>query len=818
MSKYLSILNKSNKMSFKTMFYKHFKTIFSTKLIKFHKINYTTNIHSIQKGLVPYEEFAAVNYGSKFLNTSTYDLIKENFQNVSKNDDIFLNREDILKQIYDQMKKNFTYRKSNGTILRKDEVALINFGDNNGTGKTTLLNILPERIRYIEVSNETKKIIYPQLRDMIFTNSVIESFIRTIILALSPFFNENINDNIKYDYFTLIKLSKLISDYLSSDEMTSKTGWENLYKGFYNPDQASSYKHPNGEVIVFRIDEIGNLNTINMNEYADFTHEEEEIRKEYTFTNIKKLEKKNLIKLLRLYLIRKYIHKFCNSKIDVIVAGKNGFLPFMGRMIFDPSPSLIKTFSLKPFLNSNDLNLIFNFEITKNKINIYAHLSKLIKENTDKTTFNSLVDKLIEYLKNYTGGHPRLINTVLNMINEEKLDDYLKPDYNIDQRIQNLFNKIEKKLFADLNSDILTRMTKTTMMNIIADLVYEKSSMFNFLKTNPKYIYITLINSLNQDNSVDLSETSLEILLHLLPDDLKLTLKDIAISLGSPYFDISDKKIIVFIPKFLKNFIFKEIKAASKKEIKKIFLNPLYLDYKINGKIVEEVLIDYYYTCFINRIKEEMKIFNGYDHYLQKSNEIIKLEIKGSVNIDKNDDKKKLDKNLDKKEKNDENEVEKNTKNMIENKLKYEKFTDIISNQLIDAINENKNTSLIIKPLLPNHIAHDFYVIIPSNTNSNKIFITAVQVKTSKEKSLRMKMKDINLGNWLIEEIANKITLEKKYECSTKYLILSNCQTINNENPPYFVTNDLMKDIEYKNKNTKSEHMIARIFRIFKDL
>ena len=56
----------------------------------------------------------------------------------------------------------------------------------------------------------------------------------------------------------------------------------------------------------------------------------------------------------------------------------------------------------------------------------------------------------------------------------------------------------------------------------LASFLRKKSDIFDFLKRNTKNIYITLNNSLNNNNSVDLSKIhSINFLLALLPKDLE---------------------------------------------------------------------------------------------------------------------------------------------------------------------------------------------------------------------------------------------------------------------------------------------------------
>lgn len=164
-------------------------------------------------------------------------------------------------------------------------------------------------IKEIEIADNNFKIYYPEVINFIDSEKPIiltciyiflQGINETIFKGMNLEIKEITTTNIEMKLFSL---SKNLNTYLSNNNSKlKKESWNKLTDFFYktngNINDIIEYKEPKKQLIIFRIDEIGNISS-----NPDIHHKSEYIENLLNFFKLMKFE--NPHKIMRLYCLRK---------------------------------------------------------------------------------------------------------------------------------------------------------------------------------------------------------------------------------------------------------------------------------------------------------------------------------------------------------------------------------------------------------------------------------------------------------------------------------------------------------------------------------
>lgn len=629
----------------------------------------------------------------------------------------FQNRKDVYDTIYSQIRRNFLDRES---LQSLKSMKLINLTQNNGTGKTTALKMMKFYIKEIEIAyNKKLKIYYPKVKNFInnedqpliltcmyiFLNGINETIFKGMNLEIKDILPHNLE-------MKLSNLSQNLNKYLSNDNpKIKKESWNKLIIYFYRTDGKTidtiEYKEPKKQAIIFRIDEIGNISS-----NSDIKHKSENLEKLLDFFKLMKFE--NPHKIMRLYCFRKILNNFCNSRIDVIVAGKNSFMPFMGNCLFTDSPCELLSINLNPLCHNNEFRYIENIVLyrlmtTTNfesllKNNLLKIAQKIEKDDIEKITkFNKMIDLFYTNLSNYTGGHPRMITSLITFL-EENFDCYKYfnnfnlPEEDVKKNLKTLFKDLSSNFLEKIKNIILRTYRSSDFLTTILNILKEKNININednilyFIYRNRKNsnlicsffnYFIEIIENLQQ--KLKFQSTALKI---------KLTLIDIINSLGILFIDNENtmnvdiidnndySNVKFFFPKLLKYHL--NSKYPNFDEIEKMMiLSAEIKNINFTGEHYQKFTVEYLIHIFMQKDPIKNKLPNLFKSIVNISNYLNYYSVE-IIKITGNKDSKLYIENL--------------------------------SNEIKEIIPKLENNNvLIIVPTLQNNYIHDFFVLIPNN-------------------------------------------------------------------------------------------------------
>lgn len=641
----------------------------------------------------------------------TYDLLRNNSivdgELALKPGLLFQNRKDMLELAKSTFENNY-FCKSN--LNTSKNVKLLAACQNNGTGKSYFLEMLKDFVPEITVNSKKIKILHLESQTMIFEETVIKSLINLILRSLRPQFENNlVAQNITYSVDTLNAISFSLNLYICGQSQNEKQkGWNNLLSYFHEAN-GLQYKEAEFELLVFYFDEIGNVP-----EKTAFYNEE--IWQEYSKAKFSPAE---INKILSLYELRIYLADFTKYQcLESVVAGKNSFLPIMGKCKFNNSPLKIEYLHFKSLNTScKYIERIVQFELLKIcRINssLKIKLKSLIDES-NKLEFELMMSSFFKVLGSYSGGHPRLLEKIIDILHQLKPELYENfptletgNDYDksfdrffLDPRIRNyLLHKDSNDTvifdrFNDaqlLNSLYRIKGIKAYDHNVFLYCLYKfYNDQLNKSFEHNKNPFDKLINFLTISND--------ENPLYQANSKLEFSLTDILISIGIPYeldsINNSIKKLI--FPKYLLEYINDEIqKEKTKKEdFLTEFVKRISIFDKKEGKQIEEMFRRSFYVLLST--KTNLKDFFGQDDFEINHENILFEEISG----------KRTAKN----------------------------YKETIINQLRTKINlclskSNPPSAIVIKVLLENNYAHDFFILVKKK-NAEGYYLFSIQVKKS---------------------------------------------------------------------------------------
>lgn len=647
----------------------------------------------------------------------------------------FQNRTDVFKIILQQLTNNSNF---NSQIVGKKDNCLIVLSQNNGYGKSALLLMLPYFIQKVDYRGIDQDVYYPEIS--IYkkeTITVLEAFIRIILTGISQLlFGENKNlKQINYTFDHLEYIKRDLNVFLSESENEIKqNAYINLIE-YYDLKQIPEYKVSNFKRIIFRIDEIGNITTIpkylNLSEkrYEDIVNYHKNRNFQFPF------------KYMRLYLLRNYIEDFRSEFIDFVIAGKNSFQPYMGKMQFNQSPSLILFINLSP-MKENDRHIknIFIYHLmitnpTKSKLKTYL-LEIKTKFDNDSEKFNKIIDHFCVLIEKYTGGHPRMIFTLLTYFDNSdiKFSDYFESFDEI--QIEKLFFNIRKELFLQLEENVFSRFAKDNELLIsINRVLKEKTNLSEsiiyhifFNREDPLAIIQILSNICLIYNNTEIKLLSL----NEMREKILLSPRDIIDSIGLQYHDkynilrLHHDKLIesndsveidhlkalkIFFSQYLIMYLLKDIK--NEKQLIDILTLQSLFPFKISGTQMQDILIKFYFFSFRFNIKKVIISLLKDNN----DNDLVYCGIQEEIiNGYKTDIKE-----------------EKKSKSQIFNE-KNSEYAKQITSQIMNLKSfNNNNRTLLIKPTLENNYAHDFFILTPNIKNSNRKLL-CIQITTANKR------------------------------------------------------------------------------------
>ena len=578
-------------------------------------------------------------------------------------------------------------------------------------GKSAALNMLEHFIQEITFNRSTNyKIYYPPVIDFPKEEqSVIKSCIIVFLKGIKEtIFSQNktnlfIKKSIDFDNDSLLRISNILHNYLS--DIDSENSWNELldYFTLKNDNITIKYIKPEKNFILFRIDEIGDITNSNIIYDEDY-----KALHDYFST----LNFCNPFKLMRLYVLRDCINLFCTDRIDVIVAGKNSFMPFMGKLNFHQSSNRLITINLNPLNANNDSKYIENIvlyhllTIDKGKSILKQDLidikNSIVNDDQDKKIkYNKMMNNFYELIGHFTGGHPRMIKRLLEFFDLISFKEYFIMDLdskNGENYIKKLFED-KKENFISKNEDIFTKFLNNELFESIINV-----SKKNKIKIEPEDIlHIMYLVYENPSDVIYLCN----LLINIVTDfenkkfkssKIQLTPKDIIDSLGILYvdereyssinedFDYSNTKfnIPIFLIEYIKNNkktfvdhlnIFKFLKNFS------IFKTPIPRSY------LDKIMI-WYYSILFKYEKETRKFMNK----LKKIYSDINVEDYLKFNFV---------------------QIEK-----IDGYSQSANYIQKLQTQINEKLEKwNKRNILILTPKIHNNYIHDFFILIPSSIN-----------------------------------------------------------------------------------------------------
>lgn len=700
-------------------------------------------------------------------NDNMYDALKNNLVSIIKRDKLsdkmyLQNRKDIFELIHSTIISNY-FLKDNDQVYPL--VYLIGLFQNNGIGKSRVLSSIQHFIKNIEDEYGYLNICYTNIADLNYLAIEDKSFSIFLLEQFKSVWNlSSLKVNTSID-FNLEELALNIHKYLchKSTEKESKEAFSKIIS-FYLDSQIIKYIKPPGQIVIFRIDEIGKISTVDitndniiLSRYSDF------------ISDFQKLGFKNseISKYIRLYQLRHYISLVSKYKtIEFLVAGKDSLLPFMGHKKYNISPCKIKAINLIPLHNSKYIEKILIYKAISKSKSEFVKCLKDSMTNFSKEEFNEVMNYFYDVLTEYSGGYPRLLEAIL--IELEKYDNlsyFFKKELSKDFRVlefKRLFNEMSDNLFKEYSQDIFERFNDDTFINALYKLTGIKLE-----NNNSKLILGFLIMldsnfiSNTSNHGCKLSEIFLKYLLSQFNysifksvPQIEITIDDILTSIGLPY-KIVNKNIHIVFPEYLKLYINKIVKT--KEQLDQEELNFIASCLGNSEKQNEAIVYIYFYKALKTHSSETNRLFGYADFKYEK---VYGFFIEGSVD-----------------------EI---------------RFAEDTASQIKDAIKINKidinKTALCVYPLKYNNLAIDCIILIPRK-NSQQIFIHLFAGQ----------MKDLNEGY----SLGNQKNLEyvKKGIEFTKS-IASNLSNLGIKNFDYlFVSNEPLKDSN--NKNVKLQNFIV---------
>lgn len=445
----------------------------------------------------------------------------------------FQNRKNSISILKSKLESNFREK--------DDKTPLICLSHHNGIGKSRFLMEIPRLIKELQVSNISEKVFYILLDFEIIKNTNNYESIEEIFY--SYFFFTLFKINIKFKKNSVIvdgDINLFIKSIISNDKnrfdefynvfnkLFETAYTENdIFSLFYSPIKK---KLSGFSKIVLLIDEVANLADYF---FWNFTEQFNKRKNSMVNSNFSYLNESLYEKIISLYYIWNNIFLTFqkNIFIELVVAGKNGFLPFMGTN--NPgynSPRGIFHLNLRS-LNQNYVENIIKYDMIFNESSNLRKCLDLRKTNSYSENEFSINEKKFEELSKFvyktSAGHPRLLSFILNYINV-KLQDTLLLEFN--ENLENeLLNTIDDYHIVNYNTDLFNKNNITISIK-----------------------QLILLGQLDI-NLYDLKDDLIKIF--KLPKNVKFQLKEILILIGFN-FDEHDNHLKVYIPSLvLKKFI-----------------------------------------------------------------------------------------------------------------------------------------------------------------------------------------------------------------------------------------------------------------------
>jgi len=537
----------------------------------------------------------------------------------------FQNRHNVYQDIEKKINDN----------TEADKRRLNSLNNNNGSGKTFLLEMLP---LIQKADNEKSKKIFFSNRVDFISSVPSKSLITAILDAINLSFELNAKKILPNPNSYIVEIGyilKNLSDYISTEKSEKEKieAWEELMENYIFSEQKKyrkNYRSRNFDTFCFLFDEIGNLEDCNkaINSKYDIFDESSKNR-------IRKIEE--LRALLNENLL---VHR----NLDVVLAGKNGIAPFMGSST--ESVQEINQFNLPP-LNKEYLPSIMKFELYKEN----SKFKDLLKQeftgnNRNDENLEKFIYALLNKLFIYTGGHPRIlcyslkrlfnIKSIKDMLFEEQLSD---PSFKNHKDVLDKLTKSQSSLndllsnqkdtqyseFLDFLLESLMKKIKpenfnrTLLSRFNDDLLYilfcQEIDIFHKLKDDYKIIayFYLMLDRMEIKFNVNEMNTILNKFIKKKTDKVNNSKKYIEVdseqfmnALGLP-FKAEDGNIIAYFPKYVSDSLEEMLTQETYSD--EFIENVLYFKYKYDSKKYFEIASIYSYAKSLSNEKKSNRLF-----------------------------------------------------------------------------------------------------------------------------------------------------------------------------------------------------------------
>lgn len=693
-----------------------------------------------------------------------------------KNKMYFQNRTNIMLSVANKIYDNYTNKENEFTKVERTKLELIACTQGNGIGKTTFLKMIEYFIPYIMNDEKKIKLNYTKTYDFKFVNnSVLESFISAVLMSIKLILkiDYDIKNNLSYSNSILENLALRLHSYLSSDSSNEEK--KNSFYGllsYYDCDTKNiEYQSPPEGILVFRFDEIGNITPKN-----DLKTKS---KLEAKFKNLG-YDDSDISKYIGLYELRNYISTFTSfNTLEVIVAGKDSFLPFMGNLEESASPCKIY------HVNLNPLTKIPTEEKKEQHIYIkrivqYFLMSKdselktnllIVRKTMNETDFEDLMMLFYKMISEYTGGHPRILKITI-----DELGDYVNSNlyFTADklsqvQKLDTLFKNLYSKFVSKNNADfVLDKFNNNTFIRNFYSMIG-----LPFLKNNQ---IMHVLQSLSNINSMSIiaflnnlvTIYNLKIKSEAIHNINKLiSIEDILISISIPYkLTIPDPLlpdnlfVQLFYPKFVEIYNDKQF-GEMKKSDKTLLALKLRPFLKATPLDVENYIIVKYGMVLLRNIEYELKSWFGSSEF--SYSDVVYVPIKGFVYP--YDKRSEISKVID-----DE-----------KTKIKINEYSKSISSQIEFLIRSNLNSEnkldkvLLLDPETLKNFAHDLIAVVPGI--SDIIYLFTIQIKDIVENTINSSdlyngLESLKLISTMLEDKISKVAFSKnKYFVKGKFIL-----------------------------------------------